>query len=80
MLSHRADVIILGSIVVEVVVMERIGFVARTLFEMEAVVFDVSLHTGLVHETLHRHLLLPAHKLYLPACAYPKILVPTISH
>ncbi len=32
--------------------MERIGFVARTLFEVEAVVFDVSLHAALVHEAV----------------------------
>jgi hypothetical protein len=32
--------------------MERIGLVARALFQMEAVVFDVCLHAGLVHEAV----------------------------
>ena len=51
-LPHRAYVIVLGGVVVEVVVMEWIRFVARTLFQMEAVVLDVSLHAGLVHEAV----------------------------
>ena len=36
----------------EVVVMERVGFVARALFEVETVVLDISLHSGLVHEAV----------------------------
>ena len=32
--------------------MERVGIVPRTLFEVEAVVFDVSLHAGLVHKAV----------------------------
>ena len=51
-LAHRADVIVLLGVIMETVVVERIGLVARTLFEVEAVVFDVWLHTGLVHETV----------------------------
>ncbi len=51
-LSHRADIVVFGCVVVEVVVMERIGFVAGTLFDVEAVVFDVGLHAGLVHEAV----------------------------
>lgn len=52
MLSHRADIVVFGCVVVEVVVMERIGFVAGTLFDVEAVVFDVGLHAGLVYEAV----------------------------
>ena len=51
-LAHRADIVVFGCVVVEVAVMERIGFVARTLFDVEAVVFDVGLHAGLVHEAV----------------------------
>ncbi len=32
--------------------MKRVGFVARALFDVETVVFDVSLHAGLVHEAV----------------------------
>ena len=32
--------------------MERIGFVARPLFEMKSVVLDEGLHAGLVHEAV----------------------------
>ena len=42
-LSHRADVIVFVGVIVEVVVMERVGFEARTLFNMEAVVLFVGL-------------------------------------
>ena len=52
MLAHRTDVIVLLGVIMETVVVERIGPVARTLFEMEAVVLDVRLHTGLIHETV----------------------------
>lgn len=51
-LPHRADVIVLVGVVMEVVVMKRVGFVARALFDVETVVFDVSLHAGLVHEAV----------------------------
>ena len=51
-LAHRADVIVFISIVMEVVVMERVGFVARALFEVETVVLNVSLHAGIVHEAV----------------------------
>ena len=51
-LSHRTDIVVLFGIVVEGVVVEGIGFVARTLFEMEAVVLDICLHSGLVHEAV----------------------------
>ena len=51
-LAHRADVIVFISIVMEVVVMEGIGFVARALFDMETVVLDISLHAGIVHEAV----------------------------
>lgn len=36
----------------EVVVVERIGFISRTLFYVETVVFDVSIHAALVHEAV----------------------------
>lgn len=52
MLTHRADVIVFFGVVVEVVVMKRIGLVSRTLFEVETVLFDVGLHTGLFHEAV----------------------------
>ena len=32
--------------------MERVGFVAGALFEVETVVFDIGLYAGLVHETV----------------------------
>ena len=52
MLSHGADVVVFFCVVVEVVVMERIGLVTWTLLYMEAVVLDVGLHAGLVHEAV----------------------------
>lgn len=52
MLAHRANVIVLLGVIMETVVVERIGLVAWTLFEVEAVVLDVRLHAGLVHETV----------------------------
>ena len=51
-LSHGADEIVLLGIIVEVVVVERIGTVPRALLEMEPVVLYVSLHSGLVHEAV----------------------------
>lgn len=51
-LAHRTDVIVLVGVVVEAIVMEGIGLVARTMFKVEAVVFDVGLHSGLVHEAV----------------------------
>lgn len=51
-MPHRTDVIIFVGIIMEVVVVERIGVIARTLFEMESVVLDISLHPGLVHEAI----------------------------
>lgn len=51
-LPHRADIIIFFRIIVEAVVMERIGLVSGTLLNMEAVIFDVGLHAGFVHETV----------------------------
>lgn len=52
MLSHRADVIIFGNVVVEVVVMESVGLITRPLFNVETVVFDVGVHACLVHESV----------------------------
>ena len=46
------DIIIFVGIIMEVVVVERIGFISRTLFEIESVVLDISLHSGLVHEAI----------------------------
>ena len=40
------------GIAVEVVVMERIGLVSGTLFNMEVVVSYVGIHTGLVHKAV----------------------------
>lgn len=51
-LPHRADVIVFVGVVMEVVVMEQAGVVARALFEVETVVFDVSLHSGFIHEAV----------------------------
>ena len=51
-LPHRTDIVVFGCVVVEVVVMERIGAVAGMLFEVETVVFDESLHACLVHEAV----------------------------
>lgn len=43
----------------KIVVMERIWFIARTLFEVEAVVFDVSLDNGInnAHRIVLRNIL-----------------------
>lgn len=52
MLSHRAGVIIFFLIVSEVVMMKGVRFVSRTLLEVAAVVPDVGIHSGLVHEAV----------------------------
>ena len=52
MLAHRADIVIFGGVVMEVVVIERVGLVTRVLLEVEAVVFDVSLHAGFDHKAV----------------------------
>lgn len=51
-LSRWADEIILFGIIVNAVVVERIGTVSRTLFEMEPVVLHVGFHSGFVHEAV----------------------------
>ena len=51
-LAHGTYIIVLGGVVIKIVVMERIGLVARALFEVETVVLDVSLHAGIVHEAV----------------------------
>ena len=50
MLPHRTYIVVFGGIVVEAVIAKGVRLVARTLFKVEAVVFDVCVHSGLVHK------------------------------
>lgn len=51
-LPHGTDVIVFLLVVIQAVLMERIRCVARTLFQMEAVVLDIGLHAGFLHEAV----------------------------
>ena len=52
MLPHRTDTVVLVGIVEEVFGSERIRLVVRTLLKVEAVVLDVGVNPGFVHEAV----------------------------